>query len=125
MEKSSPRLCSVTLRVPNTKIDGLKNFYTKVLGMDHVLFRGPEGNTDSFVISQHHPKYLECLRQHNSIDLKFISKPSLGQYHASKELFLRKWKSQFGIMHLFNVSTTTFTRWNHFKFSHYIPQIVG
>ena len=85
MAKSSPRLSSVTLRVPNTKIDGLKKFYTKVLGMNHVLSWDPEESIDSFEIPQHHPKYPECLQKHNSINLKFVSKPYLGPYRASKE----------------------------------------
>ena len=84
MTESTPRLSSVSLRVPNAKIDGLKRFYTKVLGMSNVLCWDPEEDIEQFVIPQHHPKYPECLQKHNSVDLKFISKPSLGPYNASK-----------------------------------------
>merc|ERR1719270_1404885 len=69
MTKSLPRLSSVTLRVQNSKIEGLKHFYTKVLGMTNVLSWDSEEDIDLFVIPQHHPKYPECIQKHDSEDL--------------------------------------------------------
>ena len=80
-----PRLSSVSLRVQNSKIDGLKHFSTKVLGMTNVLSWDSEEDADLFVIPQHHPKHPECIQKHDSVDLKIVSKSNLGPYNASRE----------------------------------------
>ena len=85
MTKSLPRLSSVSLRVQNSKIDGLKYFYTKVLGMTNVLSWDSEEDIDLFVIPQHHPKYPECIQKHDSIEIKIVSKSNLGPYNPSRE----------------------------------------
>merc|ERR1719322_291663 len=85
MTKSMPRLSSISLRVQNSKIDALKHFYTKVLGMTNVLSWDSEEDIDLFVIPQHHPKYPECTQKHDSIDLKIVSKSNLGPYNPSRE----------------------------------------
>ena len=80
-----PRLASVTLRVQNSKIEGLKHFYTKVIGMTNVLSWDSEEDIDIFAIPQHHPKYPECIQKHDSADLKIVSKSNLGPYNPSRE----------------------------------------
>ena len=80
-----PRLSSVTLRVQNSKIDCLKHFYTKVLGVTNVLSWDSEEDIDIFAIPQHYPKYPECIQKHDSADLKIVSKSNLGPYNPSRE----------------------------------------
>ena len=85
MSQETSRLSSIVLRVSDTKRDGLKLFYTKILGMHHnVVSRNSEEDIeDVFVIPQRHPQFPECLRKHNSADLKFLYKPSLQSYQPS------------------------------------------
>ena len=79
------RLSSVTFRIPESKREDLKCFYTKVLGMNHFFSLESEENIDLFVIPQHHPKFSACLQKHDSIDLRFQYKPSLSSYESTRE----------------------------------------
>ena len=85
MSQETPRLSSIVLRVSDTNREGLKWFYTKVMGMHHVVSRNSEEGIGAFVISQRHPQFPECLRKHESADLKFVTKPLLQPYQPSRD----------------------------------------
>jgi catechol 2,3-dioxygenase-like lactoylglutathione lyase family enzyme len=85
MSEETPRLSSIVLRVSDSSRESLKWFYTKVMGMHHVVSRNSEEGIDAFVISQRHPQFPEFLRKHDSADLKFLSKPSLQPYQPSRD----------------------------------------